>query len=62
MVDLLKPDISIDYILDLDVSADLEVTSTGGSNPLELCKLKSLAKRVIKTKKLLAEHKKQVRK
>ena len=60
MVDLLKPDISIDY-LDLDVSADLEVTSTG-SNPLELCKLKSLAKRVIKTKKLLAEHKKEVRK
>ena len=61
MVDLLKPDISIDYILDLGVSADLEVTSTG-SNPLELFKLKSLAKRAIKTKKLLAEHKKQVRK
>ena len=61
MVDLLKPDISIDYILDLDVSADLEVTSTG-SNPLELCKLKSLAKRAITTKKLLAEHKNQVRK
>ena len=61
MIDLLKPDISIDYILDLDVSADLEVTSTG-SDPLELCKLKSLAKRVIKTKKMLAEHKKQVRK
>ena len=61
MVDVLKPEISIDYILDLDVSAELEVTSTG-SNPVELCKLKSLAKRVIKTKKLLAEHKKQVRK
>ena len=58
---MLKPEISIDYILDLDVSAELEVTSTG-SNPVELCKLKSLAKRVIKTKKLLAEHKKEVRK
>ena len=61
MVDVLKLDISIDYILDLDVSAELEVTATG-SNPVELCELKSLAKRVIKTKKLLAEHKKQVRK
>jgi len=59
VVDLLKPDISIDYILDLDVSADLEVTSTG-SNPLELCKLKSLAKRVLETKNLLVEHKNQL--
>ena len=58
---MLKPDISIDYILDLDVSADLEVAPTG-STPLELRKLESLAERADKTKKLLAEHKKQVRK
>ena len=58
---MLKPDISIDYILDLDVSADLEVASNG-STPLELRELESLNERVTKTKKLLAEHKKQVRK
>ena len=57
VVDLLKPDISIDCILDLDVSADVEVTLTG-STP----KLKSLAQRAIKTVELLVEHKKQVRK
>ena len=58
---MLKPDISIDYILDLDVSADLEVASNG-STPLELRELESLNERVTKTKKLLAEHRKQVRK
>ena len=61
MVDVLKPDISIDYILDLDVSADLGVTSNG-FNVLELRKLQSLNEHVTKTKKLMTEHKKQVRK
>ena len=56
---MLKPDISIDYIVDLDVSTDLEATSTG-SNPLEFSKLEALAERVTKTKKMFAEHKKQV--
>ena len=60
MVDVLKPDISVDYILDLDVSADLGVTSNG-STPLELSKLQSLSEHLTKTKNLMTEHKKKVR-
>ena len=55
MIDWLKPDISIDFVLDLG-------SSTGAAavdKPRPICD--SLAERTLKASKLFAEHKKQAR-